>query len=825
MKRRKFLQGITGTSIAALLPKASVAMTAWGGFADAVPAPLVLDARGQIHPAVASPLHLGGSRKRRDGSRETLSLSNLFLQRGFGTGAGDAAQKPFLPVAGEFHYARYLPELWEDELRKVKAGGVTILSTYLFWIFHEPQEGVFDWKGRRDLRRFVELCEAVGLEVIVRVGPFVHGEMRNGGLPDWLHGKPFPVRSNHPGYLECVGRWYREIGRQLDGLLFEQGGPIVGIQLENEFMSATAPWEATSYHDQPLEWITSGSGGAEHMLRLKKMARESGLNAPLYTCTAWGSPVPELEFLPMYGGYGFEPWSIDAQTQTQIPSWTFLFRAKQSKLLLNGGQNGGAGQGQLPFACCELGGGMQSFYRDRFVVPAESVQATAVTSLGSGCAFLGYYVFHGGSNPAGERVFYGEYDVPHISYDFQAPIRESGQIADSYRAIRPIHLLLESYGERLAAMQTVLPAGAEDLLPPERQAVRCAVRTDGSAGFLFLNNYQDHVPQPERRNLQFEIRLDGGTRTVPSVGGLAIASGESAILPFGLQFGTVRLNWATAQLVTEVVVEGARHVLFLPPAGMEPAFAIQAAGLQHCDAVQGTVERRGEEWVARGSADAGFQLECRTGREKVVFHLLPRSLALQLSAHPLWGGRRLVLSKADVAEIEGDLLLWSTKSAEADAWIFPAPEGMTAAADAPLPGAAKVHGKSEAWAGGVQCQRVSEDAWSIVVASGALASVHNLLLRVEYVGDVGQLYHRGELVADNFANGAPWEIGLRQLGLGDGEQTLVLKVIPRMEGSPVLLDETVPGRERFAGKQVATIDAVEVVPVYRMRIGARGEQR
>src|SRR5208337_4465695 len=84
-----------------------------------------------------------------------------------------------------------------------------------------------------------------GLHAIVRVGPFCHGEVRNGGLPDWLYGRSFRVRSNDNGYLEHVKRLYGQIAGQLDGLYFKDGGPIIGIQLENELLHAGAPWETT----------------------------------------------------------------------------------------------------------------------------------------------------------------------------------------------------------------------------------------------------------------------------------------------------------------------------------------------------------------------------------------------------------------------------------------------------------------------------------------------------------------------------------------------------------------------------------------------------
>jgi beta-galactosidase len=814
LPRRDFLRGLTASS-AALLWRPGTASAAEIVLPEAVLAPsLSIDTRGHLIPIAPSSLRLGGSRTTARGE-ESLRLTNYYFERRMReTASGKETIRPTLPVCGEFQFARYNPGLWEDELSKMKACGLTTVATYLFWILHEPEEGRFNWQGRRDLRRFIELCAQQGLEVFLRVGPFVHGEMRNGGLPDWLYGKPFEERSNDPAYLDCVRRFYAEIGSQIRGLLWEEGGPIVSIQLENEFMAASAPWEVTSTHEQPIEWITKGTGGMEHMMSLKKIAIESGLRAPVYVATAWGSPVPPGEFLPMYGGYGFEPWSLDPQTHRQKPSWTYLFRAAHASLLTNGKQTDANNAGQVPFACCELGGGMQCFYRDRFVVPPESVQATAIVSLGSGCSYLGYYVFHGGSNPAGERVFYGEYGVPRISYDFQAPVGENGQIADSYRALRLVHLFLASWGDRLAAMQTILPTEAENLKPENAAAVRWALRTDGNESFLFANNYQDHIALPARKSLRFRIQLDRGEAIVPSAQGLSIAAGESAIYPVGVRLGKLTVAWSTTQLLTEILHEGVRHVFLFAPRGAAAEIALAASSIAECESKGGTVERNRDVWIARSLNGKSFQLRCKSGSETTFLHVLERDKALQLSRHRLWGADRLVLTDADAAERNGQLYLWARKE-QTEAFVFPPPQGIAAHDHDVLPGAGRLRASAKPWKSGVSFERIASHKMRIHVAAHALEGIDNLLLRILYVGDVGQLFLHGALVADNYANGSPWEIGLRQLGIGNADVEMLLKVIPREEDTPAYLDETVPGAERFAGKQVAAIESFETVPIYR----------
>src|SRR5690606_1617534 len=166
--------------------------------------------------------------------------------------------KPWVPIMGEFHFSRYNREHWYEELCKMKAGGITLVSTYIFWIYHEEIEAEFDFSGDNDLRAFILECKRAGLEVVIRIGPWAHGECRNGGFPDWLLKKPFKLRDNNAGYLELVRILYRKISEQVQGLLYKDGGNIIAVQLENELT-----------HD------------AEHLLKLKEIAIECGIIAPL----------------------------------------------------------------------------------------------------------------------------------------------------------------------------------------------------------------------------------------------------------------------------------------------------------------------------------------------------------------------------------------------------------------------------------------------------------------------------------------------------------------------------------------------------------------
>ena len=112
------------------------------------------------------------------------------------------------PVMGEVHYSRIPADEWACEVRKMKEGGVTIIATYVFWNHIEEQEGVFRWDGQRSLRTFLEVCKQEEIPVVLRMGPFCHGEVRNGGIPDWVFTKGCKMREQNPVFLGLTEKLY-----------------------------------------------------------------------------------------------------------------------------------------------------------------------------------------------------------------------------------------------------------------------------------------------------------------------------------------------------------------------------------------------------------------------------------------------------------------------------------------------------------------------------------------------------------------------------------------------------------------------------------------
>jgi beta-galactosidase len=144
--------------------------------------------------------------------------------------------KPFVIRSGETHYARVPREYWGHRLRMIRALGLNTVSTYLFWSEHEPRSGQFDFTGNLDVAEFCRVAQQEGLKVIVRPGPYVCAEWDMGGLPAWLlKERKVRLRTRDPRFLEPARRYFKAVGEQLAPLQVTKGGPILMVQVENEY--------------------------------------------------------------------------------------------------------------------------------------------------------------------------------------------------------------------------------------------------------------------------------------------------------------------------------------------------------------------------------------------------------------------------------------------------------------------------------------------------------------------------------------------------------------------------------------------------------------
>ncbi|MBV8603826.1 MAG: beta-galactosidase [Pelomonas sp.] len=771
---------------------------------------LGVDASAPVAAPLEGVLHLG-SAVAPDGT--TLGANSRYLTRN---------GRPWLPVMGEFHYSRSPAPSWADELRKMKAAGVTIVSTYVIWNHHEATPGRFDWRGNRDLRRFVQLAAAAGLEVVVRVGPWDHAEARFGGVPDWVV-DAMPTRRDDPSYLHYVARLYEQIGAQLHGLMWKDGGPVVGVQIENEYN------------------LDGPGQGAQHIATLKKLARAAGLDAPFYTVTGWdGAVYPSGEVTPVFGGYPDEPWGTSTAELPPKETYAFRFDSRVSGDL--GAQTAAHAPGtaerdaaRTPFLGAEFGAGLPAMYRRRTLVSADDIAAMLPVQLGSGVNLMGYYMFHGGRNPVAspsleESSGSGGYnDTPRITYDFNAPLGPDGEQREVLARLRPFHLFLAAFGERLAPMTVrrpdAVPASPADLTTP-----RWSVRADGAGhGFVFVNNHVRQYAMAAPPGVRFEVRLKGETRSFPSQP-VTLADGAYFIWPFNFDLDGTLLRYATAQPLTRIDAGKAGVVyVFAASAGVPAEFAVGDAAAQT---------------VAPGLAlhEVG-----RVGGRPLSLLVLTPEQSRTLLVGTLEGRTRLVLSETQAWFDAKGLQLRSTDAAEQRVAVFPAlahPQAQGAKAAVAMDGAFQtlaLHWPARALKAEVTPLRAAGDAppvlkgglagaalapipeafkasaaWTVTLPSHALDGLADVLIEPDFTGDIARLFDGTTMLDDWYFNGQPWQIGLR--GLAHAPQgPLTLSVLPLRADAPIYLDRA--HRPDFAGaQQFAQLRGVTLHPVYAAQI-------
>ena len=753
--------------------------------------------------APATPKVIRDSHLRMGGTSPTggsISVNNYYMS---------IDGRPTIPVMGEFHYSRYPAEQWEEEILKMKAGGVTVLPTYVFWSLHEEVEGQFRWDGQRNLRRFLELCKKHEMPVIVRIGPFCHGEIRSGGLPDWLFAKPLEVRSNDPEYLKIVKRLYHEIAQQLKGLYYKDGGPIIGCQVENEMQHSAAPW-AICYPGEPNDYTaasynageanigvevqakkaTGSEMGDEHMRILKRMAEAEGIIVPFYTATGWGNAaVIEGEAIPVTAAYTYPFWD-----KVPVPSQFLMFKdltkeADYAPTRYN--------PGDYPSFCAEMGAGIQMIYSARPIVTAEAAEGLMVRTLGSGSNGIGYYMYHGGSTPkqmGGVGSFNDEpMGMPKVSYDFQAPIGEFGLEGKMYRNLRLLHSFLADFGDRLAPMETVLPMGWEKMTPQNRDDLRYAARMKDDKGFIFMINFQDHdTLRHDMTGLQLKLNLKDETLRIPEIGFFTLPKDQSVILPFNFEMQGALLKYATAQLLTKIDDGGVDHYFFFAPTGMATEYVFDRATV-----------RGKNKFAPVAGFKSTFTVKTASGKTVKVTTLTRQQALNALKVN----GKLLIADATVLPKADGADLLCLGKNT-VDYIVYPSKQGFK-------PQTATVKAVTPQF----EVKKAGPRRMSVTVG-GDLQSptVQEYFLRINYVGDVAMAFMKGQLVQDEFYHGEPWTIGLKRYYSDLQTDPLTFYFRPLQWNAPFLRDLPKSAVPDFKDGPVVDIKDVEIVPEYKLNI-------
>jgi beta-galactosidase len=325
---------------------------------------------------------------------------------------------PFLIRSGEMHYPRVPRPYWRDRMRKIRAMGLNTLCTYVFWNLHEPQPGKFDFTGNLDVAEYIRTAQAEGLYVLVRPGPYICTEWDFGGLPWWLLATDMKVRSADPRFLAAATSYMNQVGKQLAPLQIHRGGPILMVQVENEY----------------------GSFGSDHdyMGAVRHMIQGAGFDCQLYTSD--GSGKSNLAGGTLDGVVSVINFGDGGNPDKEFANLA-SFRQNEPKM-----------NGEFWY------GWFDHWGEKHHVTPAAKGAANVDWMLSRGIS-CNLYMAHGGSTfgyMAGANG--GKQYEPDISaYDYDAPIDEAGRPNAKFNAMRDVMRKYLSPGEKLPDLPAALP--------------------------------------------------------------------------------------------------------------------------------------------------------------------------------------------------------------------------------------------------------------------------------------------------------------------------------------------------------------------------------
>lgn len=692
-------------------------------------------------------------------------------------------EEPMLPIMGEFHFSRWNPAEWEEAILKMRAGGVDIVATYIFWNHHEEIKGEWDFSGCRDIKAFLELCKKVNMPVWLRIGPWAHGECRNGGFPDWLvnelgdnglgakpgQEKVREARTNDELYMKYVRIFWEKLSEQVKGQMCKDGGAVLGIQLENEYCHAGGPSDKNK--------------GMEHMKTLKQLALELGFEVPYYTTTGWGGAIViDGETIPVLGGYVDAPWAGHDHEMPACENFLFTpFREDENigtDLKIEKEEGYTFSKTRNPYLTAELGGGLQVTALRRTYPFPQDIEAQAICMLGAGANLLGYYMYHGGVNPDGKctglqeaRVTGYFNDLPVKSYDFQTCIRESGKLHESYHRLKKLHMMIHAFEAQLAQAQAyfpdVQPESAEDMITP-RISVR--YHHDTQEGFLFINNHQRLRKMNPIKGLQVEIEGIGEETFV--LENICCESGECAIIPFGLKMEESRLLRTNASLLTKM---GERYFFYnnSEDNGEKPYFDYEGEAYDNVVILskeeaehtyqlgnrlyitdKALFEQNGVVYTLVGEEEEKVRFYEETG-EAVELYLLPPEVMTNVSvSYKECGGqeKKSAIEAANQVH-EEDRKLGADENCKVYAINL------------------ELH-KVEA----SESDAEEADETDVEFYEDEL---HEIYLHIDYAGDKAELYADGKLLTDWFSNGEEWIVALKRYNY---PQNLKLVVYPYKDG-------------------------------------------
>ncbi|KAI8529665.1 hypothetical protein RHMOL_Rhmol12G0242200 [Rhododendron molle] len=343
--------------------------------------------------------------------------------------------KPVQIIGGDLHYFRILPEYWEDRLLRAKAFGLNTIQTYVPWNLHEPSRGELDFEGIADIVSFLKLCQKLDLLVMLRAGPYICAEWDLGGFPPWLLAvePALRLRSSDPAFLDLekdgmlvdialkVESWWGVSLPLIAPLLYGNGGPIIMVQIENEFGS----YGNDKVYLHHLVALARGHLGDAIIL----YTTDGGSREALEKGTIRGDAV----FSAVDFTTGDDPWPIfKLQKEFNAPGKSPPLSASVFDFVLK----------------YEFYTGWLTHWGEKIAKTDADFTAAALEKILSRNGSAVLYMAHGGTNfgfYSGANTGANEYDYkPDLtSYDYDAPIKESGDVDNA--KFKALHSVIKKY--------------------------------------------------------------------------------------------------------------------------------------------------------------------------------------------------------------------------------------------------------------------------------------------------------------------------------------------------------------------------------------------
>ncbi|HEV2379886.1 MAG TPA: beta-galactosidase [Terriglobia bacterium] len=485
-----------------------------------------------------------------------------------------------------FHYPRCPRQLWGDRLLKLKAAGFNVIETYVFWNYHEPEEGHADLSEFED---FVKLVAGMGFYMIARPGPYVCAEWDSGGFPRWVVRQRFPLRSNHPESIRSSQHWFSQVLPIIVRHQVTHSGPIILMQVENEY----------NY------WKLPDADKASYVRALAHMAWDAGIDIPLFTC--WTRQVrnrQDPDFARTFDTCNFYPrWSVVREV---VPELTKLRQE----------------QPDAPLGITELQGGWFSEFGGKLSVDQDGLNGRQLnlltkTAFEQGVVYSNYYMGFGGTN------FDWAAKSLTTSYDYAAPLREPGGLWEKYYAARGIGTALRLLGPVL----TRADAAPADAAKSNNPQVSVSLRVNGKRGVVFIRENANSAQQYQA-SFKDPNSPTGRVITVPRQGSLELAPREMKMLPLQIGAGDSILRYSTAEILAHGESRRPYIVLYDEP-GRLVEFALDADSepLVEGDTVYQYWDEPFQSWVCGLRVEAKEQMLLYRGHLLLV--LLPRERALK----------------------------------------------------------------------------------------------------------------------------------------------------------------------------------------------------